>query len=143
METGSSTQGGTASPAASAEGSSRGNIATKLGEYVEEALRLSSGVGWSARGVEDGGGGEEKEEREAQAEHQQMKVMFREQLPMPFELAMLEAMLQEVGVYSRLCFAWLGVKRGWLEVGEKQRRRWWQCFPRICWRVRASADLFV
>ncbi|CAM9735136.1 unnamed protein product, partial [Ectocarpus sp. 8 AP-2014] len=38
----------------------------------------------------------EEEEEEEEEEHRQMKVMFREQLPMPFELAMLEVMLQEV-----------------------------------------------
>lgn len=64
-------------------------LAEKLGEYVEGALRFGAGTG-----ALDGEEGAEKEEEETQ-EHQ-MKVMFREQLPMPFELAMLEAMLQEV-----------------------------------------------
>ena len=71
-------------------------IATKLGEYVEEALRFGAGVGgYADRGGEGEGKAGEEEEDDPQVH--QMKVMFREQQPMPFELAMLEAMLQEVG----------------------------------------------
>eukprot|EP00903_Cladosiphon_okamuranus_P018958 g17435.t1 len=83
-----------AATGAAAEGESPADtIAAKLGEYMEEALRFGAGVGgYADRGVE-GEGGDEKEE---DPQVHQMKVMFREQQPMPFELAMLEAMLHEV-----------------------------------------------
>lgn len=45
-------------------------------------------------GVQEGGGGPEP--RKAAVREHPMMVMFREQMPMPFELAMLEAMLHEV-----------------------------------------------
>lgn len=46
-------------------------------------------------GQEDGSGEEEEEEKGTRREHP-LNTMFQEQSPMPFELAMLEAMLQEV-----------------------------------------------
>ncbi|CAM9782580.1 unnamed protein product, partial [Ectocarpus fasciculatus] len=75
------------------------NFAAKLGDYVQEAFRFGAGVAsseelWGKGRGEDAAARQEEEEEEE--EHHQMKVMFREQLPMPFELAMLEVMLQEV-----------------------------------------------
>lgn len=81
--------GGAGAPESSPENDSRGFV-SKLGEYAE-ALGF--------RGADDGGGGDEKEQEHVQ-EHQ-LKVMFREQRPMPFELAMLEVMLQEVSEVSK------------------------------------------
>lgn len=72
------------------------DIVSRLGEYVS-AFGFGRGVG------EDGEAGAELEEEVvAVPEDHQMKVMFREQRPMPFELAMLEAMLQEVSGRSKV-----------------------------------------
>ncbi|CAN0560210.1 unnamed protein product, partial [Ectocarpus sp. 12 AP-2014] len=77
-------------------------LAAKVGDYVQEAFRFGAGVAsseelWGKNRDKDAAAlQEEGEEEEEQEEHHQMKVMFREQLPMPFELAMLEVMLQEV-----------------------------------------------
>lgn len=62
-----------------------------FGAYVE-ALGFGEGQGGNGGDVD---GAREREEEEDAQEHQ-MKEMFKEQRPMPFELAMLEAMLQEV-----------------------------------------------
>lgn len=67
-------------------------VVSKVGGYIGEfALGRRGGHG---KGGGKEAGGDPREEEEVR-EHQ-MKVMFREQQPMPFELAMLEAMLQEV-----------------------------------------------
>lgn len=63
-------------------------MASRFGAYVE-ALGFGGGQ-------EGHGGDVDGEEEEKDVQEHQMKVMFREQRPMPFELAMLEAMLQEV-----------------------------------------------
>lgn len=75
------------------------NFVAKVGDYVQEAFRFGAGVAssgelWGKSRDEDAA--EWREEGEQEEEEHQMKVMFREQLPMPFELAMLEVMLQEV-----------------------------------------------
>lgn len=67
-------------------------VVSKVGGYLGGfALRGRGGYG---KGDGEEAGGDRRGEEEVR-EHQ-MKVMFREQQPMPFELAMLEAMLQEV-----------------------------------------------
>lgn len=92
-------------------------MASRFGAYVE-ALGFGGGQGGSGGDVEGAREGEEEED----AQENQMKVMFREQQPIPFELAMLEAMLQEVrgtvkrGVTSCLGL-WFGGTRRLLRVG--------------------------
>lgn len=71
-------------------------------------LKLTFGVGANEEGAseaevdEQGAYGQENGGAEGNGERRSehpMKAMFSEQTPMPFELAMLEAMLQEVGEF--------------------------------------------
>lgn len=72
---------------------SRSDIASRIGEYVG-AFRFG---GRRGDGEEEDAEDNEEEGFNVKETHEhQMKVMFKEQRPMPFELAMLEAMLQEV-----------------------------------------------
>lgn len=68
----------------------RSGIVSRIGDYVGKL-----GFGKSGRIDENPEDKEVDKETDDVQEHQ-MKVMFREQRPMPFELAILEAMLHEV-----------------------------------------------
>lgn len=68
----------------------RSGIVSRIGDYVGKL-----GFGKSGRMDENHEDNEVDKEIDDIQEHQ-MKVMFREQRPMPFELAILEAMLHEV-----------------------------------------------
>ncbi|CAM9631480.1 unnamed protein product [Pylaiella littoralis] len=97
------TRGGGSQPAAEEyfpAAAGGGTVATKIEKYVEGAFRFGSGGHADERTGQEKGEQEEEEEEEEEeeddAQQYQIKVMFKEQLPMPFELAMLEAMLEEV-----------------------------------------------
>lgn len=94
-------------------------MVSRFGAYVE-ALGFGGGQEGNGGDVERSRDGGEKED----AQEHQMKVMFREQQPMPFELAMLEAMLQEVRV---------AVKRSVYVLLRSMTR--WHAAPtcRSCW----------
>ena len=78
-------------PSGGGESAGYWGMPSAFGAYVE-ALGFGEGQGGNGGDVD---GAREREEEEDAQEHQ-MKEMFKEQRPMPFELAMLEAMLQEV-----------------------------------------------
>lgn len=80
---------------------SDGSVVSKWNEYASRAFGFATASRWGGRKSEGAGTGVNNDKKEV-LEHQ-MKVMFKELPPMPFELAMLEAMLQEVremsGIY--------------------------------------------